>query len=162
MIAAIILASRNQGPPPPWWLFVLLPIGIWILVAFLISRVGGWSRLAESYRTDQPFSGQLIRFQAAQLHRSTNYNGCLNFGGDPAGLYMAPMALFRAFHPPLLIPWEEITARPITLLKFWNFVELRFQRAPDVPVKIKQALAEKLVQASGRRLQIATTAPARM
>ena len=161
MIAALILAGRNQTPPPVWFIFLAF-FGTWLLVIFFISRVSGWARLAESYRTEQPFLGQLIRFQAAQFRKATNYNGCLNFGGDPQGMYMVPMLIFRLFHPPLLIPWEEITAKPIKLWKFWNFVELRFQRAPDVPVKIKQALAERLVQVSGGRLQLQSTAMPRM
>ncbi|HUN89774.1 MAG TPA: hypothetical protein VMU28_13330 [Terriglobales bacterium] len=157
MIAAFIFAGRNQAPPP-WWFIFLAFFGTWFFVMFFISRVGGWSRLAESYRTEQPFLGNLIRFQAAQLRNRTNYNGCMNFGGDPAGLYMVPMVPFRMFHPPLLIPWEEITTRPVKLWRFWNFIELRFQRSPEIPVKIKQALAEKLVQASGGRLQLQSTA----
>ena len=161
MIAALIFAGRDQAPFPLWFPFLAL-FGTSFLVMFVISRVGGWAKLEESYRTEQPFFGTLIRFQAAQFRKATNYNGCLNFGGDPAGLYMVPMLLFRAFHPPLLIPWEEISAQPVKLWKFWDFVELRFQRAPDVPVRIKQSLAEKLAQASGGRLQVSPAEMARM
>jgi len=161
MTLALIFAGRNQGPPPVWFIFLAF-FGTWFFVIFFISRVGGWSRLAETYRTEQPFLGSLIRFQAAQFRRSTNYNGCLNFGADPSGLYIVPVVLFRMFHPPLLIPWEEITTKPVKLLRYWTFIELRFQRAPDVPVKIKQSLAEKLVQASGGRLQLQSTATTTM
>lgn len=161
MIAEICFAGRNQAPPPPAWLFISAFVGTWVVVSFSLSRTSGWTKLAECYRSEQPFLGALIRFQAAQFRRSTNYNGCLNFGGDPAGLYVAPMLLFRAFHSPLLIPWDEITARPIKVWRFWNFVELRFQRVPDVPVKIKPALAEKLVQASGGRLRVDDTTSSR-
>jgi len=146
-----IVVALAGGPPPPFWLFPVLFIGTWFLVAFMISRVGGWTTLAEHYRSDQPFSGTLIRFQAAQLRYGTNYNGCLNFGVNSESLYMAPMAFFRMFHSPLLVPWSEITARPIKLWGIFNFVELRFQRAPEIPVRIRVSLAEKFGLASNGR-----------
>ena len=148
------LAQKPGGPQPPFWFFVIFFAAIWIFVAFLISRVGGWNRLAECYRTDQPFFGTMYRLQAAQMRRGTNYNGCLNFGVNSDGLYLVPMALFRAFHAPLFIPWSEITARPIKMWRWWNFVELRFRRAPEVPVKIRSSLAEKLAMGSTGRFKV--------
>ncbi|MGZ4816921.1 MAG: hypothetical protein ACXVZV_16025 [Terriglobales bacterium] len=152
MIAAR-LATPSGSPPPPWF-FIIAFVGTWILVSFFISRTSGWSTLATIYPAQQPFFGTLIRFQAAQFRWGTNYNGCLNFGIGPEGLYLVPMLTFRAFHPPLLIPWSDISARPIKLWRLFNFVELRFVRAPDFPVRIKASLAEKLAEGSVGRLQV--------
>jgi len=155
MLALNFLSSGgSQGAPPPWWFFIATFVGTWILVAFFISRVGGWKRLAESYSTDQPFFGTTYRMRAAQMRRGTNYNGCLNFGVNGEGLYMVPMALFRVFHAPLFIPWSEIAAKPVKLWRVFNFVELRFRRVPEVPVKIKSTLAEKLSEGSMGRFKV--------
>jgi len=130
-----------------------------VLVSFAISRTSGWSLLSKVYPAQNPFSGTVIRFQAAAFRKGSNYNGCLNFGGDVAGLYMVPMLIFRAFHKPLMIPWDDIWARPVKLWKIMNFVELRFRQAPDIPVRIKPSLAAKLVEASVGRLSITPSAP---
>lgn len=144
----VLSTSTNGALPFPLWFLPLFFVAIWIFVAFMLSRVGGWDRLAESYRSDQPFFGTRFNLQAAQLRAGTNYNGCLTFGANHEGLYLRPIVLFRAFHPPLLIPWSEITAKPVKVFRIVGFVELRFQRAPEIPVKIRQSLADKLVVAS--------------
>ena len=150
----LVAAPQGELPFPPWAI-PLFFVGIWLFVMFIISRVGGWSTLAGYYRTDQPFFGTLFRFQSASLRAGTNYNGCLNFGANTEGLYMVPMLIFRGFHAPLFIPWSEIIARPIKYWKLFDYVELRFQRAPGVPVRIKPRLAAKLAQASVERFRVA-------
>jgi hypothetical protein len=152
-VMTIVTASHASQPPAPVWIFPIFFVGVWLLVALFISRVGGWSTLAEYYRADQPFFGTLFRFQAASFRAGSNYNGCLNFGANGEGLYLRPMLLFRAFHPPLFIPWSEVSAQPIKLWLFFNFVELRFHRSPAIPVRIKPALANKLLQASAGRFR---------
>ena len=160
MIVAIFLSSgRSGGPPPPFWVIVAIFAGVWLLVALILSRVGGWSRLAEYYRSEQPFFGSMYKFQSAQFPIA-NYNGCLNFGANDEGLYMVPMALFRMFHPPLFIPWSEVTAKRVKMWRFFNFVELRFQRAPSSPVRIQSALADKLAQGSNGRFSNKLAGPA--
>lgn len=150
----VLVVSAAKGQPPPVWFFILFFVGIWIFISFTLSRVSGWTTLAQHYRADRSFDGQLIRFQAAQLRYATNYNGCLDFGSNYEGLYVVPMFFFRAFHSPLLIPWSDITARPMKLWGIWNFIELRFQRAPGIPVRIKVQLAQKLAEGSIGRFSI--------
>ncbi len=146
MIPATIVAAAKS--PPPVWLFIALFVGTWIIISFALSRASGWAKLAQLYPAGRSFDGELIRFQAAQFRYATNYNGCLDFGSNYEGLYIVPMLPFRAFHPPLLIPWSDISARPFKLWTLWSFVELRFDRAPELPVRIKLQLAEKLAKGS--------------
>lgn len=148
---AVLMRSAPNSQPPPVWVFLVFFAATWVLVSFALSRFGGWTTLAGYYPAEHPFEGKLIRFQAAQLRRGTNYNGCLNFGASYEGLYIVPMPPFRAFHPPLLIPWSDITARPYKMWRYWTFVELRLQRAPDIPVRIKQSLAQQLADNSNGR-----------
>ena len=139
--------------------FPIFFVGLWVLITLVLSLVGGWSTLAQYYQAQQPFFGTLIRFQAAQFRAGTNYNGCLNFGAGSEGLYLVPMAIFRAFHPPLLIPWNDISARPIKVWSIFDLVELRFQRAPNIPVRIKPSLVTKLTEASIGRFTVRPNSP---
>lgn len=153
MVLAIHFAARST--PPPFWIFPIIFFGVWFFVAFLVGRVSGWNTLADCYRAQQPFFGTQFRMQGAQLRYGSNYNNCLTFGSSAEGMYMVPMVLFRAFHAPLLIPWHEITATPINLWRFWNFIEIRCQRAPAIPVRIPEKLAKKLAEASAGQFRYA-------
>jgi len=157
----VFLASPSGDQQLPFGVFFpVFFIGLWLFISFVISRIGGWNSLASSYRAQQPFFGTILRFQAASFRFGTNYNGCLNFGANTEGLHLAPMVIFRAFHAPLFMPWSEVTARPVKMWGIFNFIELHFQRAPNVPVRIKPALAGKLTEASVGRFSVAASVPA--
>lgn len=123
----------------------------WALITTLIARLSGWSRLAESYRTQDAFEGQRWRFESARFRRQANYSSCLTFGANARGLYLATLFLFRPGHPPLLIPWDDVT---LQRKKRWMFsyVELRFRRAPGTAMLVRARLGERLAAAGGRPL----------
>lgn len=127
-------------------LFLLFPIGfvgIWCLVLGIISRVSGWSTLAQHYRFSGKFEGQLKRFQSAKI-KFAGFNNCLNIGISDDGFYLAPMVLFRIFHPPLLIPWGDIQTKRVK--KFLvNAYELTFSAAPNVPVLLSERTFNQIV-----------------
>lgn len=154
----LLIATPPSEPPLPVMAIPLIFVGTWVFVMFILSRVGGWSTLASYYRFDQPFFDSLFHFQSASLRAGTNYNGCLKVGANTEGLYMVPMLIFRGFHAPLFIPWSEVVARPIKYWKVFDYIELRFQRAPDLPVRIRPELASKLAQASVGRFIVAPAA----
>ena len=79
----------------------------WSGVVLLIGRFG-WHMLAGAYRTDAPASGRQIRLVTGRIGLS-NYSGILNVSIEPDGLRLSVMSMFRPGHPPLLIPWEDIT-----------------------------------------------------
>lgn len=82
-------------------------IGMWLLVIYIISKTG-WSKLAVEYKTLDKFEGTKIMFASAGIGKA-NYNNALIIKYNDEGLYLKPIALFSTFHPPLLIPWNEIT-----------------------------------------------------
>jgi hypothetical protein len=152
MIASLV-SSRSVPVPFVVWLIPFFFVGLWLLVTLIISRVSGWTRLAESYRFDQPFTGTMFRWQSVSLGR-TGYNNSLQLGVNDQGLYMAPMALFRMFHPPLFLPWSEVSVQRIRLLKILEFVEMRFQRAPEISMKLSDTVAARIASASQGSLRI--------
>ncbi len=100
----------------PTWLIAVLAIAafavvfpaFWCGVVWIIGAVG-WRPLAARYPADGPATGQTFRMTSGTVGLA-NYNGVLSVSVEPEGLHLAVMALFRVGHPPILIPWPEITS----------------------------------------------------
>ena len=80
---------------------------------------------------------------------NAQYSNALTIGADMTGLFIAPVFFFRLWHPPLFIPWVEITAVSKTQLFFFKFVELRLGRSEEIPFKINARLAAEIEAAAG-------------
>ena len=129
--------------------FIVFPL-FWSAVVFLISRLGGWGSMAEAYTYHEPLSAQCFSMQRAILRFSSNYNGVLKICADDEGLYFSVMFLFRPGHPPFFVPWGEISGTPKSYV-FYQVVDLRFQRTPDLPFRIYKHTADKLVAVANGR-----------
>lgn len=124
-------------------LFPVFFVGLWVFVLFLIARLGGWSRLAEYYQTQTRFEGQIWRFRSGRF-RWASYNGCLTLGANDRGLYLAVFPLFRVGHPPLFIPWYDITTEEKKAF-LTTYLEFRFAKAPSVTLRIPRSLGDTIV-----------------
>ncbi len=138
---------------PAW----VLPafVGLWAGIMLVVSWLGGWAELARVYRPPRPFNGRRWWFQSASMRYRLNYGLCLIVGANAQGLSLSILLPFRPGHPPLFVPWSDITvasqksrAFPYSLLGF-GYVELRFRRAPSVPLRIMQGLGRRLAQSAG-------------
>ena len=118
----------------------------WCGVIFLIALIGGWATLSRVYRFDGYFQGQQWSMQSARLGW-TNYNNVLTVGANWEGLYLSPLFLFRTGHPPLFIPWIDISVKKTASL--FTSIEFRFQQAPSVRLKLSQKLSQRLAEAAG-------------
>lgn len=135
-------------------------LGTLILLAGTIrvlARLGGWSKLADTYPARSPFIGRRFRFQFVQLAGWVGYNGCVTAGSDPFTLYLSLWPILRLGHPPLLIPWSEVSAR-IERRRGFPVVLLTFARAPGVEVRISGRLAGRLAEESRGSFRIADPA----
>ncbi len=130
-------------------IFPFFLVTMWILVGYVIALGGGWRLLAKRFRAQAPFSGKKWGGQSARMNWAANYSGVLTIGADNSGLFMVPFFLFRAGHPPLLIPWVEIAAARKTERFFFDFVELRLGRSEKIPLRISARLAAKIEMAAG-------------
>lgn len=115
---------------------------LWMGIIWLVGRISGWARLAESYRAQLPTSGQHWSFQTAYMRFWSHYGSCLTFAADPHGLGISIFLLLRIGHPSLFIPWDEISVRPVKFL-FISYIELTFRNAP-IPVRITKRLAQRI------------------
>lgn len=77
-----------------------------IAICFVLSRMG-WSRLASKYKSTQDFYGPKIGWISAGVNK-VYYKSCLVLKYNSEGLYLRPIVLFRLFHDPIAIPWNEI------------------------------------------------------
>jgi hypothetical protein len=124
-------------------------ISWWVIIAYWIALLGGWRLLAKRFRAQSEFTGEKWHMQSARMRLLSNYNGALTVGAGTTGLFIVPMILFRAWHPPLFVPWNEISVSRTTQLFFFKFVTLRLGRQEEIPFRIRAALAAKIEAAAG-------------
>ncbi len=144
---------------PMFWvafavLFPLLFVSLWVIVLLVVSRMSGWNSLAERFRYDSWFDGEVWKWQSGRM-RWCNYNGCMKLGANSTGLYLGLIPPFRFFSPTLLVPWEEVSVSRGQMLLF-SYVQLALGRELKVPLKIRPRLAEKLRAAAGLRWPVET------
>jgi hypothetical protein len=131
-----------------WIIFPLYFLTLWLLVSAIISYIGGWSALARRFRLIHPFIGTKWTGQSGQMRGIAGYHNCLTLGCNLEGLYLSTMPLFRFRHPPLLIPWNEISISQRQIL-FFRFVRLSLGRDLDIPLYLRLKLADKVRCAAG-------------
>lgn len=135
-----------------WWPVVLVPGG-WISVCWIISRISGWVILAKAYpaQDSSTLDGETWRFQSIQMRWATNYGNCVTFRANPTGLGLSALWLLRFGHPPLFIPWPDISIQRIRRGRFFpSLVEFRFRSEPSVPVRISNKFFLKILDSSDR------------
>jgi hypothetical protein len=117
-------------------LFPVFFITLWCFIIWIFSHTSGWRKLAARFHESHAFEGTLVRFQSARLNL-VNFNNVLHLGLHQRGMYLVPMILFRPFHKPLFIPWEEIVAEPNKRFLFRGY-QLHFRSVPGVRLELYQ------------------------
>jgi hypothetical protein len=126
-------------------LFILF----WWAVLFLIAALTGWMTLARRFRLASPFAGQTWGFQSARMRWTSHYGSCLSVGADPTGLKLSVLFLFRPGHPPLFVPWSEISVAKRWKFLFVRQVKLVLGREEQIPLVISGRLADRIQGAAG-------------
>lgn len=121
--------------------FPIFFVAMWIASGYAVALFGGWRLLARHFRAQAPFSGRKWRMQSAQMRWMCNYNNVLTVGANEMGLFLATMFLFRSGHPPLSIPWTEISVTGTSRFLFVRFVDLRLGQSENIPFKVRTDLA---------------------
>jgi len=126
-------------------LFVLL----WCAIVFLIAALSGWMDLAERFRLTSTFTGPTWGFQSARMRWTSHYGSCLGVGADATGLMLSVLFLFRPGHPPLFVPWSEISVAKRQNFWFIRRVRLLLGREEQIPLVISGSLADRIQAAAG-------------
>jgi len=129
-------------------LLVLVILVCWACISYVIAHIGGWFKLARFYRLSGAFLGERWRFQSAQLRWKIGYNNCLTVGASPEGLSLSVMFILRFGHPPLFVPWGDISVNVIKGF-FYPVLEFRFQQVPTIPLRVSERLGQKIRASAG-------------
>ena len=124
--------------------YILIFIALWICVCKLISVFGGWQALSRVYRADSAFNDQKLWLKSVGIRRWTNYNNCITLGVNKYELYVSVLPIFRIGHPPLLIPWTDISTEAVARRLLPDLVKFKFAKQPDVPMVFSKRLAERI------------------
>jgi hypothetical protein len=127
---------------------VLFPI-VWVAVCILLSRMSGWHKLAEKYIRIDFVSGEKWRFRSARLRHSVGYNGCVNFYANREGLGISIFFPFRVGHPPLFIPWTDISISKETKF-FRKMISFKVGREFPIPIIVYERLGYKILAVAGQ------------
>jgi len=129
--------------------FYFFFVVFWCGISLLISFMSGWRELSRIYPATVSPEGKRFWFQSASMRRGTNYGNCLIVWVNPNGIYLSVLFLFRIGHPPLFIPWPDVSMRERVFLFFFKQVELRFARCPSIPFVISRRLMNRISEALG-------------
>jgi hypothetical protein len=121
----------------------------WLLLN-LIAIASGWKILGRRFPAQQPFSGPVWKWQSARMRYLAGYNNCLTVGADQMGLFIRTMWGVRTAHPPLFVPWNEISVTPGVGGMMGLFVKFSLGRSKQIPFMVRKTLADKLQTAAGQ------------
>lgn len=122
-------------------------VGIWCVACLAVSMMGGWSALARRFRKQSDPTGETRSagpwIYSISMRPGGNYNGVIRLIAAQDALYASVLALLRPGHPPLRIPWNEITIgrsrRP-----WGKFVVLTLGSKEQIPMRISERMAREL------------------
>jgi len=142
------LQAPTNAMPPYLPLFLFAFVIAWLaLVCFLVSVLTGWHTLAKRFRAEGEPYGETRTvsplFSIVYLRYWTHYSSCVRLTAADDALYLSVIFLFRAGHPPLRIPWDEIQFSRDKFL--WRrYIVLTLGNEEKIPMRISARMAGKL------------------
>jgi len=137
-----------DSPIPLWLPFALLGfVALWICLVYLLALVSGWHHLARHFRAQEQPSGKTRSAgpfnTTIYLRKGNLYQNILRLTADDDALYLSVVFLFRTGHPPLRIPWSEITIAPARL---WLSTKVMVTLGTEekIPMYISRSTAQKI------------------
>jgi hypothetical protein len=140
------------------WHYFLLFVAFWTAICLGMAHLG-WAKLARYYRAWESFDGQRQFFRSAQVGQSS-YRNCLTMGASPRALHLSVFFLFRVGHPPLRIPWGDISAKD-THGPLGRSYELHFRLVPGVKMRLPSDIGDELQSGAGSRWPVGAIADPR-
>ena len=132
---------------------VLLAPGVivgWFAIIGLLSWLGGWSRLARVYRDEMSelTDGHTWRMQSVSLRGWCGYNNCVSIEATAKGLKISPWFIMRPGHPPLFLPFDEMTSSSSTMLGV-GLEQVRMTQDPAISIDFRRTLVDSVREELG-------------
>jgi hypothetical protein len=123
-------------------LFLFQFLAMWFAVHFALALIDGWGALAKNYSCDGDITDNWKGWQTGYFGW-VHYRSCLWVAATPKGLCLktGPLFFFRAFHPPLCIPWEAfdtVKERQFFWVRFYDF----HTSSPNVKISVQASAVE--------------------
>jgi hypothetical protein len=116
---------------------------------YVISWMSGWHDLAQRFKANSKIVDKITCRGYASMRWGTSYSGVLCIGGNYEGLRIATWIFFRSGHPPLFIPWKEISIQQSPWYAFYFRVTLTLGKTGQIPFRITKRTARKLRTVAG-------------
>lgn len=119
----------------------------WFLLCSLIGLVSGWRSLSRRFTAQSEPCGEFV--QAGPLFYSVywrfwgHYSSIVRMISTSDALYLSVIFVFRPGHPPLCIPWNEITLGRTKFL-WQRFILLTLGSEEQIPLRIPERMARQL------------------
>jgi hypothetical protein len=134
-----------------------------IFIGFMLlgSRTSGWHKVAAQYPCTNQYKGAWISqpdfFERDSGRVVVDFNnnesdGAIKLGADNNGLYMVMSNLFRLFHPPIFVPWQDVKCEWVgnaPWLKEKTTLRITFDGFPNIPLEVNRHIVgemERLAQ----------------
>ena len=91
-------------------LYILVFIAFWIIVCGLIAWQSGWYKFAKTHplvNSNEPLT--TFNYSSLQFNTAGSYNYSMYISVSKEGVSISPLFLFKAFHRPWFISWEQIS-----------------------------------------------------
>jgi hypothetical protein len=122
-------------------------VAFWCLVCTLIGLVSGWSALSRRFTAQSQPLGEFLQagplFYSVYLRFWGHYSSVVRVISATDALYLSVLLPFRPGHPPLRIPWNEITLGRTKFL-WQKFIVLTLGNEEQIPLRIPERMALKL------------------
>ena len=125
------------------YLFPLFFLAMWLAVTALLGAMSGWFELQRRFPDTREPAYLTLRMRSGRMRFGVHMSGILTLSACPSGLRVGVWRLFGPFQRAFLVPWDEIEARPRTLL-LWPSMRLCFGRPEAGRLTIDARLWQRL------------------
>ena len=140
-------ADPNQLSPYFMLFLLTFVVSFFCLTSFLSSVFCGWHALARRFRAESEPYG--VTKSAGPFPYTvytrwwSHYSFCIRMTAAEDGLYLSVVFLLRVGHPPLRIPWNEVSISRVKRL--WQpLILLTLGAQERIPMRISERMAGKL------------------
>lgn len=115
------------------------------LVVMLISKMGGWSNLAQKYPAKQFLGKELKTFpmSSLQIGYFGQYSGVVNIKVYPEGIWLRPGFIFKFGHSPIFIKWNDVKTLNKTTFLFTEKLKITLTKGGQITF-VKKSVTSNL------------------